>query len=494
MSELLLQIRLSDLRANLEDVRSIEEHLTKRHEEIEKLEEKLGSRQTGIGGDLIHIDRIVNNAYRSLPWDQSLDTIRKDLSTASEKITKVSDEFREVVNSFKALKAHWVQIDVDDRSNVSIQEISDEADRQIKAVESLEEDLELISNGKMAEPSTISLKHIWQEYSNITNQNYNELFTDYVDFLRGLAVRDSQLDKGISQMADRILSSKIVRDVSHSLVVPARREAMKMTISRILRLGFPSWNLWTLPLAAHEYGYIVSSVEFEDEIKGILSTNGFKTQNNEQYDRSVSHLQHFFADMFATRVMGPSFACTEILLRFDPTKAHAEDNKHPSTYKRAIVIFKTLNCMNQEAGIERPYQSIIEDLENAWDSSLQQSQSDDTLPQEEYEELMGWIDKIHDKLESIIRQPYLASAWPNVCELKEEFLNPLEQEINTKKIRLTLPPDVLNAAWLARIEDWNRSEDIIHRAHAVFAEIEKIQQFGRSTARLNRKEVGSYDV
>ena len=189
----------------------------------------------------------------------------------------------------------------------------------------------------------------WREYSENVYGPCQKLYRDYVDFLRGVATRDVELDHGFCQLAD-VLIRLCASDVS--LTIPARKEALESTVARIVRLSFCDWSIWALPLVAREVGYVVNSKDKRSE-----QLAKFLDEEKGKGDHE-SHLRDYLADIFATYVMGPAYCFAVIYLRFDPLQAHKPADSHPSESKRAEVIFSTLAQMSkQEEG--NPYMGIL---------------------------------------------------------------------------------------------------------------------------------------
>src|SRR5262249_54647253 len=69
------------------------------------------------------------------------------------------------------------------------------------------------------------------------------LFNEYVDVLRGIAVREAGFDHELFLIADRLPLLWRQRDVYwQSLTIPSRAERQMPTAGKVLRIGFPEWT------------------------------------------------------------------------------------------------------------------------------------------------------------------------------------------------------------------------------------------------------------
>src|SRR5207244_7964566 len=138
------------------------------------------------------------------------------------------------------------------------------------------------------------------------------VFSNYVEFLGGLALRGAGLDEGICRIADELMRSCGSFGPTHwsALTIPASQEAM--TLARSIRVRFPEWTIWAVPLTAHELGQVVirepGTPDFEKYVKRQFPNAKTKQQ----------HLRVLLADAFTTYVIGPASACSVIVLKLHP--------------------------------------------------------------------------------------------------------------------------------------------------------------------------------
>lgn len=191
------------------------------------------------------------------------------------------------------------------------------------------------------------------------------LFQECLELQGGLAMRDRKLDREICQMADELIKECARVMVQKSaLAIPAQAAALSTTLSRIARVRFPEWDVWTLPLVAHEYGHF--AIGDYDELKEFVGDTGQDWQalavpGESDVERRVRTL---VADGFATYTTGPAYVCALVLLRLSPFDADLRSR--PENCQRARMVFATVKKMDKD-GL---YESLMRKLHEYWDDSL----------------------------------------------------------------------------------------------------------------------------
>jgi hypothetical protein len=298
----------------------------------------------------------------------------------------------------------------------------------------------------------------WTAYRDTLLPKVTDLFRDYVDLVRGLAIRDAGLDEGICRIADELFGRSKVQNVDHSLTIPqsitipAREEALKQTLARIIRLSFPEWwTIWALPLTAHELGYVVGT---HTEINTLL--NGIEAVNKQLAPYSTD----YFADAFATYTMGPAYAFAALFLRFDPFST--KRGGHPPDTRRADVVLAMLDWMSSQPGAMDPYRWIIHTLREEWNGVLKRCGQPDESSPEDRQAISDLVTRLGEKLKRQTTFNYPAESWGSALDLKAKLL-----ETTTGPITVSGTTDlrsVLNAAWLARIAHQDQADTIERRA------------------------------
>ena len=90
------------------------------------------------------------------------------------------------------------------------------------------------------------------------------LFSEYVDLLRGVALRSAGFGDGDAQLSDLFVIADQLPSLWgrvdgwswQSLAVPSRQDGNASTEAMVLRVGFPEWTIWALPFVQHGFGHV----------------------------------------------------------------------------------------------------------------------------------------------------------------------------------------------------------------------------------------------
>ena len=297
----------------------------------------------------------------------------------------------------------------------------------------------------------LSVEKGWSSFQIISNDCQN-LLKECLEFVQGALARRAGMDFGICRIADALLM-----DIGHRSDISWTRFTMLAVgeffhdMSEIIRLRFPDSTIWSLPIACHEFGHFAEqriSERYAGQtrypIQQILEQEGFNDAKN------VSFLRELFADLFATFALGPAYACTCILTRFDPGQAYVDGNEHPSAAKRAYFILAALDKMNK-AQITRPYGHIIERLKAAWGKDVDA----DTAGQ-----LNVWLESLYLALNK--KSGLCYKGWAGASALIPAMMS---TELPPDALQLAKAgkakiPDVLNAAWVCRLNYFEESDRV----------------------------------
>ena len=304
-----------------------------------------------------------------------------------------------------------------------------------------------------------AMRAAWTEYSDRLYKSSERLFQEYVNLVSGVALRDTGVDRGIARLAEDLLKpgGTIGSFTWNTLTIPAREEALAVTASRIVRLGFPEWTIWMLPLAAYELGS-----NYADSDKKVA-------ERIDELGGDKDELFVLVADAFATYFLGPAYACAAILMRLNPAQAFSGNRL---IAKRAAIILSAMTQMSKNAsGVQDHYAEITSRLAVEWEDALRQTGWDGSIDDDEIVDgddrraRSGWrpltgltvdeqtaIDRLLHAFEPLVHAWILSDieAWPKV----EEWATRLRcgQELHASDLGdLAELRYVLNAAWRARI-------------------------------------------
>jgi hypothetical protein len=302
---------------------------------------------------------------------------------------------------------------------------------------------EKLSN-KVSSERTLSKE--WEQLKGIS-RNCGDLFLEF----EGTMLRSSfPHGNEICRVADSLiyyLNYWSGLEWDRFTVMTARGESFA-EMTGIIKVRFPDFTVWRLPLVAHEFGhYAISRITYGNRhpFKNIVEE--WINLKKPETIMEKRRLQELFADVFATYIMGPAYAATLILLNLNPRDdlAFVDGITHPNHNKRVYCILKTLKEMSSQDD----YSGIIGYLEKAWQMNLESSDfaaiSKD-LDRSDIGKVAGnWIEIL---MKARGRAKY--NGWART-DILIEALNPNFDCSQEQNAECTLP-DVLNAAWRCRIK------------------------------------------
>ncbi len=470
MEDLVLTTRLALIKRNLEQVARILDDAEGRDEELSRLKDHLLEAEgimprTGHVKDqlgyaeitlssaketLAHLEEIADEEVSKKDVSQKICQkvseatgkiveIEENLAQAKNEIKHINDRIGACKKDFKKVLSRRIKLhgqDVHEYLKDVQKNLKEEADEQIKEVNKIARDIPDAKTPKDLTPA-------WEEYTKKVFNPSKSLFAEYVDFLRGLALRDTGLDLGICRRADRLLSTI----TSSPLTIPARREAM-MTVAQIIRVGFPEWTIWAVPMLAHDVGHIVA--EREAKKSAERKTKDLFKRHPPSQTAPRRYLVNCLADAFATYTMGPAYACAALLLRFNP---RLSGGKY-SDAGRAYVILEMLDRAG--GSFAASFREIHQLLQDQWSAALKQVGAS-PLPKSRRQTLDKWIDDFACFLPEKALA-YDADSWSRAQTCAGLLL--------TGKIKVDqIPPttdlrDVPNAAWKCRVDNPQQADRI----------------------------------
>jgi hypothetical protein len=314
-------------------------------------------------------------------------------------------------------------------------------------------------------PPAAALGTAWKDYQEVLHGQSEQVFAEYVDLLGGFALRDAGFDEGICDLADALVRSCVPVTTWNSLTVPARHEALSMTMARIIRLGFPEWSIWAVPLAAHEFGHVRIGKDASMEHLAAWDGMGGTT---------AEHVRILVVDAYATRILGPAYASAAVLMRLDPWRAADEDGL---IAKRAAVILGMLTP-GDDVQVDA-YEAVIATLETEWRDALSQCGVAVDLGEDVQAQIAAIIAAVRDTLgfPFSLAETYAGTTveWGKLLAAGEPGQIDLE-DVDEFPLRY-----VLNAAWLARLSNDGSKLDTI--GDATFAVWQRIEAVLRATGK-----------
>jgi hypothetical protein len=270
-------------------------------------------------------------------------------------------------------------------------------------------------------------------------------FRESLAFIEGALVRSARVDRGVCEVADALLYT-LARgaEVSWARLTILAEDEFLDQFADIVRLRYPDFSVWSLPVAAHEFGHVVGrKLSYTgpggDEVFPIR-------QLLDAGDVTPEHFSELFSDFFATYTLGPAYACTCLLLRAAPIGV-ADDpaESHPSWRRRAELILSTLKTLEADAN-----DYMLSQVRRAWRAVIgaeQGSLDDNTRGQ------VAWLRRGFMSVLNTHASDLRYTESVQVVALATWLTQPDAPQVPDFAFSIQ---EVLNAAWRCRLEQWDQ--------------------------------------
>ena len=319
--------------------------------------------------------------------------------------------------------------------------------------------LKTIVEGSRA--GTLSPGDAWLQYHEVYGTT-EDLFQECLQLQGGLAIRDRKLDERICDVADELM-----RDCADALNqrlalsipwhdAPHTNHRVK-NLSRIARVRFPEWEVWAVPLVAHEYGRvaIADHVTLRDYVAS--QAKAWCTPD----DQAVSVL---LADAFATYTTGPAYACALVLLRLSPFDSDARTRLFDC--QRARTVLAVLDAMDRDG----QYRGVRERLAEYWAGAISTTSAAVAARSstDEFDlDMGGLIELFEENFRPVVS--YSSSDWAVAMTWSTQWRGHADDgplEVPGDLPVVCRQRDALNAAWHARMQQ----PELAHRLATVTGE------------------------
>ena len=491
MGDLILQTRLDALRSNLEQVQRVLDAVRHQREEVEQLQALLAARNdsveayldealSNLGRARYALDRLYRRADLHDDDQRDLEGAQEDLERSEAQLRHMLEYLGRVKSIISVRRKRFIELDdqKDLGKTVGLTLIQP-ARARITELNKVQAKLEAAAAAEALGRQTagseqaaheaqaqLLRQEAWLELGGSTFAQDKPIFAEYVDFLRGVALRDMGLDAGICQVADELIRRfRLVPNTNwESFTILARDQAVDKTLASIIRLPFPEWTVWALPLVAHEFGHLVShSADIHPFITARVAP-----------EWPAVALHGCLADAFATYAMGPSYALALILMRLNPLHAFQDGDDHAAHAKRAFVVLTMLDWMSRKSNLA-PYDAIIQKLSAEWEAALRQGSPDNALSAAQQTSLTGLVHFLGSFLDGHATVDYAITAWNSIAEWPALLAQkPAANQKPGDNIGITPDHelrDILNAAWYSRLLYPQKRDDIAEAAAALWERI-----------------------
>jgi hypothetical protein len=306
-------------------------------------------------------------------------------------------------------------------------------------------------------PGRKELERLWGDYAKVYNAS-QDIFRESREIMGGLAFREKNSeDARLCQIAeDIVLDCTRNAGTIPSLPVPGH-EVVSRTLARVVRMRLPEWTLWTLPLVAHEYGKVVldewpAVAELIDAQHASFAARSSGDSSDASLERAKYDLRSLLADAFAAYTMGPAYGYAAVTLALNPA------DRALASRLRAEVICAVLG---QGASRNRvsPFAKEVEYLRTEWRTLQQRVGTPGRMgKQAMISDLLDAIaDDVYELRYPMRKQGFLGQGehgYSVAQKWAEEWINATGHELPSPSPTSAASSirDVLNAAWLARIE------------------------------------------
>ena len=356
-------------------------------------------------------------------------------------------------------------------------------------------DLTMLSNRANALADRLNADNYWAApvppYSSSIHAECESLFDEYVDLLRGMALReigygDDDVDIGdVFTIADRMpkLWAQVDGWAWGSVVLPSRMEQNARRASGMLGIGFPEWTVWALPLVQHDVGRMF--------VSKYLAAKG----QVPLYDTVDDIYLGLRADACATIVTGPAYACAALLLRLDPQQVKAGT----AQALRSATIVEALSAVTSPEGADSVLSALVRRLADEWRDAIDAASAepeafDQARTSSEVKEAVDAATRMLSDTSTVpTGKPFWATSWARITASAKLLKDDKAREINVSGIgddetRPVALAFLLNAAWLARIgstepEEVRDADDIRAIARGALARLSSLPQPDRETRR-----------
>jgi hypothetical protein len=281
-----------------------------------------------------------------------------------------------------------------------------------------------------------------------------QLFGEVLAFLQGVLVRSAGLDDGICQIADDLVDDLAYwSDLKWSRLTILGDAAFVANIAEIIRIPFPEFTVWKLPVIGHEFGHLVAQqLNVRDETGRTVYLFERLLDREGRGGQKERFLHEYFADVFATYAHGPAFLCMATHLRFDPSIPQLDGRDHPSAARRVHVMQQTLAQMERDGPPE--YDWVCRRIHEIWNKAMVVlGVGGEGLDPASSEQLDALVDELYGLFRGELHDAQY-DGWLRARRLANG-LQPDGDGLPQLRDEDTLA-DVLNAAWLWRISVTNR--------------------------------------
>lgn len=361
------------------------------------------------------------------------DTLMSGLVNLPRHVSKVVTEIATVKRLLEPVRDRMQAIAIDDQRALQAA-LQADCGRLTREVKQLKERLD----------DTMDLPALWAEYLDFVDTKARPVFDAYVDFISGLAVRDSDLDGSICAISDHLINQLLGQHEALSL--PAREAALSM--HAIIKLGFPEWGIWSVPLVAREAGASL----LRHTTHKLWDLHDFLARPHGPL--TVPEAERLAEDAIGAFLLGPAYARAMFTFRLRPGWP-TRPGMPPDTL-RAQIILAILRRQGAADG-QDAFSDEVTRLTRLWNHALAELGADAGPPLDE-----AFATGVHTALRAGRRRDFSAENWGQVTAWADRLLG-REGDDPPVLVEADRAVTLLNAGWLARRKAPQLADDIAKR-------------------------------
>ena len=312
------------------------------------------------------------------------------------------------------------------------------------------------------------LGECWKRLPPISMQA-TEVFGEALAFLEGALARANGLDQNLCPLADALLDELSTRTgVKWDRFTILAEGELFRDMAGIIRVRFPDTTVWNLPVVAHEFGHYAGRELSQRGSQRTVHPFEELLAREQQRGWDTLHVHELLADVFATYTLGPAYAFTGLVGRFDPSDAYREspNGTHPPAAQRARAVLSTLRRIEAERGQAGAFATYLDGLENAWTQLLADTGQPASLADAggidaaDFDRLVG---ELYELLESHLQPDgrYGLERFNSAQQVAAVIRRRVDEDGRATPVQDDVElADILNAGWIERWRCWNLNTEI----------------------------------
>lgn len=470
MSTDILRTRLEELRRNADEVESVLKALEQSRETVKSAQRKmeLVARTPVALTTLGDIEDVKERLQRTDPVAHvQLAAAEKAVRERDERIKALNETLDATLKAMSLLIKRHVRL-----GEAWRQPVTDTT----KALRDKIRDLD-----KKASDGGTAPGALWVDYAESIYPLADQLFSEYLDLLGGVAIRelglrigalaedereeeehqeeDSAMDEvrrldELCEIADWHAAHELRQCVGWAETEPALtlpgRDARGEVSWPIVRFGFAYWSIWGMPLEAHEFGRVVAA----------RNQPGLDDLRNELGAFGRRGLRTLTADVIGAWAGGPAYACALLFLALAPSDLIDDAaGAHVTAADRALVVDACLRYQivahdegvtpenvderARAADAQYGYLEFVDGIASRWDETVGTSEDAKGDRPALLRALPGKVKEVLG-----LERPFRLRDWRKTKEVWQA----LEKDEPPSDDRiLTGIRHLMNAAWYARL-------------------------------------------